>query len=409
MFMSQNIYDVVIVGAGPAGGQAARTLSKKGHKVLLVEKYKDFGENDFSSAGMTLEPLKEFDLSNSIIGSYWNDIEIQCSEKKYSWVANTKKGVVLDFKKLRQFLADDSINNGARVLMGHKYLSKKVSKNLVTLSLLNTITSSIIEVKTKLVIDATGPLRKVMYDEKEEQPQMVLGSGTEYVIKVEQEVYDRFKNKLVFFLGHKWAIKGYSWIFPMENRILKVGAGKTHIKSVDQEKTNATTKKITEKIIEEYVQSKEFSIIDKHGGILRYSPGIKDQFYNNKVIAIGDSVSAINPRGGEGIRYAMQTADLASEYIHKYLKTGVEDFSGYRKNWRRKKLLKWRLSEFSARRMYSRYSDKQIENRVKFFHQKFSIDDMIDSLFNFKYNQLFSRVVQLILLKLNYFIKGQKF
>ena len=407
--MSQNIYDVVIVGAGPAGGQAARTLSKKGHKVLLVEKYKNFGENDFSSAGMTLEPLKEFDLPNSIIGSYWNDIEIQCSQKKYSWTANTRKGVVLDFKKLRQFLADDATNNGAEVLMGHKYLSKKVSKDLVTLSLLNTVNTSVIEVKTKLVIDATGPLRKVMYDDKEEQPQMVLGSGTEYVIKVEQEVYDRYKNKLVFFLGHKWAIKGYSWIFPMENRILKVGAGKTHIKSIDQEETNATTKKITEKIIEEYVQSKEFSIIDKHGGILRYSPGIKDQFYNNKVIAIGDSVSAINPRGGEGIRYAMQTAELASTYIHRYLNTGVEDFSGYRKKWRGKKLLKWRLSEFSARRMYSRYSDTQIENRVKFFHQKFSIDDMIDSLFNFKYNQLFSRVFQLILLKLNYFIKGQKF
>ena len=293
--------------------------------------------------------------------------------------------------------------------MGHKYLSKKVLKDLVTLSILNTFSSTIIEVKTKLVIDATGPLRKVMYDDKEEQPQMVLGSGTEYVIKVEQEVYDRFKNKLVFFLGHKWAIKGYSWIFPMENRILKVGAGKTHLKSVDQEETNATTKKITEKIIEEYIQSKEFSIIDKHGGILRYSQGIKDLFYKNKVIAIGDSVSAINPRGGEGIRYAMQTADLASLYIQKYLKTEIEDFYGYRKKWRRKKLLKWRLSEFSARKMYSRYRDKQIENRIKFFHQKFDIDDMTDSLFNFKYNQLFIRVVQLMLLKLTYFIKGQKF
>ena len=74
--------------------------------------------------------------------------------------------------------------------MGHKYLSKKVSKDLVTLSILNTFSSTIIEVKTKLVIDATGPLRKVIYDDKEEQPQMVLGSGTEYVIKVEQEVFD---------------------------------------------------------------------------------------------------------------------------------------------------------------------------------------------------------------------------
>ena len=70
---------------------------------------------------------------------------------------------------------------------------------------------------------------------------MYLGSGTEYLIEVEQEIYDQFKERLVFFLGHKWAIKGYSWIFPMENRILKVGAGKTHLKSKDQDQTDKTT------------------------------------------------------------------------------------------------------------------------------------------------------------------------
>lgn len=407
--MIQDIYDVVIIGAGPAGGQAARTLAKKGYKVLLVERFKDFGENDFSSAGMTLEPLNEFNLPESIVGSYWKDLVIQCSEKKYSWKSKKPKGVVLDFKKLRQFLVDDSIKNGGKVLMGHRYVGKKIIDDIVTLTLLNTETSKNVFVKTKLVVDATGPLRKVMYDDKEEQPKMVLGSGTEYVIEVEQEIYDRFKDKLVFFLGHKWAIKGYSWIFPMENRILKVGAGKTHIKSVDQEKTNATTKIITEKIIEEYVQSSNFRIIDKHGGILRYSPGIKDKFYHNKVVAIGDSVSAINPRGGEGIRYAMQTADLAAEYINKFIITGNADFTKYRKKWRRRKLLKWRLSEFSARRMYSRYSDSQIENRVRFFHENYNANEMIQSLFNFKYHRIFVRVAQLVLLKISYLIKGEKF
>jgi len=407
--MTTEKYDAIVIGGGPAGGQASRNLAKKGHKVLLVERYQNFGQNDFSSAGMTLEPLNEFDLPESIIGSYWNDLIIQCSKDRYHWKGETAKGVVLDFKKLRQFLADECIAHGGKVLMGHRYLKKEVTKDSVIVDLLNTETSEIIQIEAKIVVDATGPLRKVMFDEKEEQPQMVLGSGTEYLIEVEQEVYDKYKNKLVFFLGHKWAIKGYSWIFPMENRILKVGAGKTHIKSKDQEKTNKTTRKITEKIIEEYIKSNDFKIIDKHGGILRYSPGIKDKFYNNKVIAVGDSVSAINPRGGEGIRYAMQTADLACSYINDYLTKGTANFSNYRKTWRRKKLLKWRLSEFSGRRMYSRYSDKQIENRVKFFHQKFNIDDMVQSLFNFKYNKMAGRVFQLLALKISYFIKREKF
>ena len=402
-------FDVVVIGGGPAGGQTSRNLAKKGHKVLLVERYENFSLNNFSSAGMTLEPLDEFDLPETVIGAYWKDLVIQCTKKAYTWQGKTNKGVVLNFQKLREFLADETLKSGGNVWMGHKYLAKEVQKDSVIVELLNTETSENIKVKTKLLVDATGPLRKVMYDSKEEQPEMVLGSGTEYEIEVSQEIYDQFKDKLLFFLGHKWSIKGYSWIFPMENRILKVGAGKTHLTSLNQEKTDKTTRKITEKIIAEYVKAKDYKIIDKHGGIIRYSRGLKDKFYHNKVVGVGDAVSAINPRGGEGIRYAMQTADLASTYIDEYLKTGKENFENYRKIWRRKKLLKWNLSEFSGRRMYSRYSDAQVENRVQFFYDNFNIDEMIASLFNFKYSKPFTRLFQYSFIKLSYLFKKEKF
>jgi digeranylgeranylglycerophospholipid reductase len=407
--MQEKKYDVVIIGGGPAGGQAARNLSKKGYKTLLVERYKSFNDNNFSSAGMTLEPLDEFNLPKSVIGSYWKDITIQCTDKGYDWLGDTIKGVVLDFGKLRQFLADESVSNGGEVLMGHKYVKKRVQNSQVEVDLLDQETALIKTIKTKLLIDATGPLRKVMYDSKEEQPKMNLGSGTEYLIEVDQKTYDRYKEKLVFFLGHKWALKGYSWIFPMENRILKVGSGRTHLKSIDQENTDKSTKKITEKIIEEYIQPEKYTLIDVHGGILRYCEGLNDTYFKNQVVAIGDAISAINPRGGEGIRYAMQSANLASDFIDSYFKTSKENFKEYEKKWKRKKLLKWRLSEVSARRMYSKYSDEQIENRVHFFKQNFSIDILIDSLFNFKYNKMVFRIFSFLWLKLKYKFNKENF
>lgn len=82
--MKEN-YDVIVIGGGPGGGQTARNLSKRGYKVLLVEKFASFAENNFSSAGMTLEPMDEFNLPQSIVVAYWKDFEIQCTKKSYLW------------------------------------------------------------------------------------------------------------------------------------------------------------------------------------------------------------------------------------------------------------------------------------------------------------------------------------
>ena len=121
--MDKQKYDVIIIGGGPAGGQAARELSVKGYKVLLTERHKTFKENNFSSAGMTLDPLTEFNIPENVVGAYWENLEIQCSENLYSWKGTSNKGVVLNFGRLRQFLADETIKNGSDVLMGYTYLS----------------------------------------------------------------------------------------------------------------------------------------------------------------------------------------------------------------------------------------------------------------------------------------------
>ncbi len=48
--------------------------------------------------------------------------------------------------------------------------------------------------------------------------------GIEYLIAVPEVDYQKYQDNLVFFLGHKWSPKGYSWIFPMDNQQLKIGA-----------------------------------------------------------------------------------------------------------------------------------------------------------------------------------------
>jgi len=53
-------YDVVIVGAGPAGSTAAKFLSEKGIRVLLVDKSK-FPRDKACGGGIPVRVFKDFE------------------------------------------------------------------------------------------------------------------------------------------------------------------------------------------------------------------------------------------------------------------------------------------------------------------------------------------------------------
>lgn len=95
--ITKKAYDVIIIGAGPAGGQCARELANKSCHVLLVEKSKDFSVNSYSSGGAPLEILENYSLPTSTVGSYWNKMHIHSSQDCYTWSAPKPMGVILDF------------------------------------------------------------------------------------------------------------------------------------------------------------------------------------------------------------------------------------------------------------------------------------------------------------------------
>ncbi len=46
------------------------------------------------------------------------------------------------------------------------------------------------------------------------------------------------------------------------------------------------------------------------------------------------------------------------------------------------------------------YTDAQIENRMKYYHQVTKLDGVIETLFNFKFNKLLLRIFQVYQLKI---------
>ena len=379
-------FDVVIVGAGPAGGQCARLLAQSGYKVLLAEQHEDFYQNDFSSAGTPIETLTQFDLPQDIVGSFWHKLVIVTTNVTRTWEAPKTLGVVLNFAKLREFLAKEVESSGGEVWMGCRYSqhSQKDSETLVDFKRRGT--DKPLTVITKVLVDATGPLRAVMYDKESDKPPFLQGTGIEYLIEVAEEDYNKYSNALIFFLGHKWIPKGYSWIFPMEKNRLKVGAG--YLKMEHQiVKHTEPLRYYIELLIKEYINTKEYKIVDIHGSTLKYSSGLNDIYYRNNIIAIGDAVSTVNFLGGEGIRHAMLSAEIACKYLENYLLNPSSGFGEYQKEMHKHFARQWNISEKMGIRRYLIDSDEKIDKGVAYL-KALTAQDMMDILFYYKFERL---------------------
>ncbi len=383
-----NDFNVVVIGAGPAGCQCARTLAKLGYKILLVEQHKTFEKNDFSSAVTPLETIDKFNLPETVVGSYWHKISIITTNINHTCVSPKTLGAVLNFAKLREFLAGEVESYSAKVWMGYRYTRhfQEYGKTIVEMRHLD---GEKIVVSTEVLVDATGPARAVMYDKKSSQPEFITAVGIEYLIEVEPREYDKYANDLIFFLGHKWMPKGYSWIFPMEaeKQRLKIGVARYNL----EHKQIVETKSMRwylELLIQDYMKLEKYKLIDVHGSSVKYSVGLKDIYYQDNVIAIGDAVSTINMLGGEGIRHGMENAEIASKYIEKYLKKQLYNFRPYQKEMQRRYALRWNLSEQMGRRRYMQDSDESIDKGVNYL-KYLTVEDMMNILFEYNFQKLY--------------------
>jgi digeranylgeranylglycerophospholipid reductase len=395
-------FDVVVVGAGPAGGHCARLLAKSGYQVLLVEQHEDFEKNNFSSAASPLITLQQYNLPESVVSRYWQNIEIISSNIQRNWQAKQPLGVVFDFAKLRAFLAQDAENNGGVVWLGCRYL-KYFDKNGQTTVFLQRKGGEQFTVNTKLLVDATGYSRTVIYPNKKDKPSFLKGIGIEYLIQVDEKIHQKYSDSLIFFLGYKWSPRGYSWIFPMPNNQLKVGTAILE----GQHKFIQKTKPIKEyihQIIQDYLKLDKYQVIDIHGSILDYSPGLNDIYYKDHVIAIGDTVSTVNFLGGEGIRYAMKSAEVACRYIEDYLQNNHQDFRSYEAELKQYFSRRWNWSEQISRKVYLEYSDARIDQGVSYLRY-LSLDDILDILFYYKFEKYTKGLKGLLFRKIQIFLQ----
>ncbi len=312
--MSQFDFDVIVVGAGPAGSTFVTALENSGLKIALIDKStfprdKVCGDAIPGRAGKVLKSisaryfseLQKFDQKTTIwraraVGSDWSQCDIHFTKNGYAATRMEFDNLLYGFasnNKNCQFFQGQAVKN---VQSGNQRVN-------VTFADGQGITA-------KLIIGCDGAhsvvsksLTNTSVDKKHH-----CGAVRGYY----QNVKGLEDDLLEFYLLDKF-LPGYFWIFPLPNNRCNVGFG---MLSTEVAKRQFNLKQAIPDILSSTPLAQRFEgaeLISPIQGFGLPMGSRKVPLSGCRFMLCGDAASLIEPATGEGIGSAMLSAKLAAE------------------------------------------------------------------------------------------------
>ena len=303
-------YDVVVVGAGPAGSTAAKNLAEQGKKVILVDK-DTFPRDKPCGGGLPTRVMRQFPYIKNYIDSISYGSKTFSSSMRYNLSFTRKKPVV--YTVLRKTFDYDLVQlaekKGADVLQGKKIVDVTIQKNKAVC-----ILEDGSKLESKLIIGCDG-MRSLVA----EKTHLCSPSAEKCVCLVQEQAMkpadiEKYfkKEKSVYLFIKTQGIAGYAWIFPKKDSI-NIGIGQFE-NAIDKSKKPVPLKSFYKKYIamlkKQHILPSSFTIENLQGGTLPIFP--LENTYSDRVLLCGDAAGFINPITGEGIYYAMASGKIAA-------------------------------------------------------------------------------------------------
>ena len=361
---------MLVVGAGPAGGELARLLACQGVDVQLVDRLPDLRRAAFSSAAVPLDTVRRFGLPAAVVASRWQGWQlIGPGERRRHWQADGPLGAVLDFGALRHWLAEECRRWGGQVRLGQTALDcQRDGDGLVTR--LRGVDGEVSHLRSRWVVDASGERRSLLGEgEAPSGDPLVEGVGVEWLLRLPPAAAERWRGRLSFCLGSDWVPQGYGWVFPMHPGVVKVGVCRLR----DPERPQPPLAPLLEALLERLLEPGErqaMEVLDRHGGRIRSRVRRREPHGQGRLLGLGDVVSTANLLGGEGIRHALTSARVLAPLLLKALGSASDlqaerALAPYPRRLRRALGWRWSLSGRLARRTWLGLRDQRADARLE--------------------------------------------
>ncbi|MFX1394528.1 MAG: NAD(P)/FAD-dependent oxidoreductase [Promethearchaeota archaeon] len=319
MVNTSNVFDIIVVGAGPGGSIAAKVAAENGYNTLLLEKEVVSKNGRYKACGgaMAWELVEEVNYPEEKIERVIESLELHHIDGEN--FSKKGKGAVIWRNVFDKFLTDMAVDSGAILKerdplkmiekLSHSY-QVKTSKNVYIADYI---------IAADGVTSQTLKILNWPYFEKEN---LILTITQE--MKTSKSFIDKMlgDDTVHLFFGIENLIPvGYAWLFPKAETIT-VGWG-NQINLIKNSR-DEFKKFISLPFVKDALKNSNMEIFKPH----LIPVGLRPQLYNDKVFAVGDAGGIVDPISGKGIPYAMMSGMFAIETIKKCEKNDKLDKLG---------------------------------------------------------------------------------
>jgi menaquinone-9 beta-reductase len=321
-------FDVIIVGAGPAGCAAARMLSGNGLKIGLLEK-EVFPRDKICGDALGADVSRQFHLMNADLTEKFSQFKESLPSNGVRFFAPNYKLLDIEFKVPKNKFGGGFI---ARRIDFDNFFFEEISKlpdveifqnEQVTAAIASpdkiSLQTAYHNFEAKIALGADGAhsiLNKKLTENKVEKNHYCAGLRQYY-----ENVKGFHGENHIELHFYKDLLPGYFWVFPLPGNRANVGLGMLS-SAVSKKKINLKEK--LKELLENHPNLKErfkdavpLETIQGYGLPLGSK---KRSLSGNRFLLLGDAASLIDPFSGEGIANAIRSGRVAASHVIKAMK-----------------------------------------------------------------------------------------
>jgi geranylgeranyl reductase family protein len=343
-------YDVVVVGAGPAGSTAARYAARHGARTLLIEEHGQVGSPVSCTGHISRKALEECELpEGSFVNKKIRGAFVYAPDNRFIVLDGRRTMTyVVERKIFDRELAKNAVAAGAEILINTRAESLKKVPGGASLEVSGLDGRE--EITAGVVIGADGVKSKIARAAGLGRLPHVCSA-----IQVEASYEPRDPEFVEMFSGSRYAPGYFAWAVPTSGDCCRVGL------LADEQANVYLDRLLTE---HEIVSKKARSAVDLIvGGV---PVGTLKSTVSDGVMIVGDAAGQVKPVSYGGIYTGARCAKIAGEVAAKAAlekDTSARRLSEYERRWRAD-IGRELAFGMRFRRMYGRMTDADLNEAV---------------------------------------------